>query len=379
MISSLKRFFDWRCAASLAFAATVALGYLSAFLEGAIHVSTPRGAWCLILGIIYALLGMIDYIYFRVHLSRQARALYLCVQGSLLFAILWTSRLNAQMFLCVFPLEAAAVAILTPATAAVGVAILYGMVLAVECRLYGMGEFVRWSIQLLPAFGFVAIFTRMAVREKAARHRAESLAIEVEKLAVIQERNRLAREIHDSLGHFLTTIHVQLEAARAIHSTDPDGALAAVAKAQGLAHEALVEVRRSVETLQADRAPAPLATRLRDLAAATDGWGAAVSLEIVGPARALAPEAEHALFRAAQEGLTNVRKHAQAQTALITLDYREPGRVCVHVTDNGCGVSGRSVGHGLAGLRERIAALGGRVVAENLPEGGFRLQVEIPA
>ena len=379
MISSLKRFFDWRCAASLAFAATVALGYLSAFLEGAIHVSTPRGAWCLILGIIYALLGMIDYIYFRVHLSRQMRALYLGVQGSLLFAILWTSRLNAQMFLCVFPLEAAVVAILNPATAAVGVAILYGMVLAVECRLYGIGEFVRWSIQLLPIFGFVAIFTRMAVREKAARHRAESLAIEVEKLAVIQERNRLAREIHDSLGHFLTTIHVQLEAARAIHSTDPGGALAAVAKAQGLAHEALVEVRRSVETLQADRAPAPLATRLRDLAAATDGWGAAVSLEIVGPARALAPEAEHALFRAAQEGLTNVRKHAQAQTALITLDYREPGRVCVHVTDNGCGVSGRSVGHGLTGLRERIAALGGRVVAENLPEGGFCLQVEIPA
>ena len=379
MISSLKRFFDWRCAASLAFVATVALGYLSAFLQGAIHVATPRGAWCLILGVIYALLGMIDYIYFRVHLSRQMRALYLGVQGSLLFAILWTSRLNAQMFLCVFPLEAAVVAILNPATAAVGVAILYGMVLAVECRLYGIGEFVRWSIQLLPIFGFVAIFTRMAVREKAARHRAESLAIEVEKLAVIQERNRLAREIHDSLGHFLTTIHVQLEAARAIHSTDPDGALTAVAKAQGLAHDALVEVRRSVETLQADRAPAPLATRLRDLAAATDGWGAAVSLEIVGPARALAPEAEHALFRAAQEGLTNVRKHAQAQTALITLDYREPGRVCVHVTDNGCGVSGRSVGHGLTGLRERIAALGGRVVAENLPEGGFRLQVEIPA
>jgi signal transduction histidine kinase len=379
MVSSLKRFFDWRCAASLAFAATVALGYLSAFLEGAIHVTRPRGAWCLILGVIYALLGTVDYIYFRVHVSRQVRALYLCVQGSLLFAILWTSRLNAQMFLCVFPLEAAVVAILNPATAAVGVAILYGMVLTVECRLYGIGEFVRWSIQLLPAFGFVAIFTRMAVREKAARHRAESLANEVEKLAVIQERNRLAREIHDSLGHFLTTIHVQLEAARAIHPTDPDGALAAVAKAQGLAHEALVEVRRSVETLQADRTPAPLATRLRDLAATTDGWGAAVSLEIVGPARTLAPEAEHALFRAAQEGLTNVRKHAQAQTALIKLDYRDPGRVCVHVTDNGCGVSGGSVGHGLAGLRERIAALGGRVVAENLPEGGFRLQVEIPA
>ena len=143
MVFSLKRLFDWRCAASLAFAATVALAYLSAFLEGAIQVTRPRGAWCLMLGIIYALLGMIDYIYFRVHLSRQARALYLCVQGGLLFTILWTSRLNAQMFLCVFPLEAAAVAILNPATAAVGVAILYGMVLTVESLIRAMAKEVE--------------------------------------------------------------------------------------------------------------------------------------------------------------------------------------------------------------------------------------------
>jgi signal transduction histidine kinase len=379
MISSLKRFFDWHCAASLAFAATVALGYLSAFWERDIDVTVARGVWCVLLGVLYAFLGTIDYTFFRERVSGPWRILYLCAQGGLLLAILLTSRLSAEMFLCVLPLVAATVSLFDPVAALLGVAVLFGMTIAVESRLYGAGAIARWSMSMLPAFGFVAIFTRIAIREKAARARAEALSTEVEQLAVIQERNRLAREIHDSLGHFLTTIHVQLEAAKTIHATDPDGALAAVAKAQHLVREALGEVRRSVSTLQADRTPAPLAARLRELAAATDGWGAAVSIETLGPARALAPEAEHALFRAAQEGLTNVRKHAHAQTTVVLLDYRDPGRICMRVTDDGRGAAAGPAGYGLAGLRERIAALGGRVVAENPADGGFRLQVEIPA
>jgi signal transduction histidine kinase len=172
---------------------------------------------------------------------------------------------------------------------------------------------------------------------------------------------------------------VQLEAARAIHSADPSRALEAVAKAQGLVRDALVEVRRSVGALQADSVPVPLTARLNGLALATDGWGAAVSLEVCGESRALAPEVEHALFRATQEGLTNARKHAQAQSVLVMLDYRDSRRVFVRVTDDGRGAAAGPAGHGLAGLRERIAGLGGRVVAESQPGGGFRLQVEIPA
>lgn len=378
MISSFKRFFDWHGAPSLAFAATVALGYLSTLWEDGIDLTSRRGAWCLVLGVIYAVGGTINYTYFRLRVSTPGRAFYLCTQGGLLLAMLWTSRLSGETSLCVYPLVAATVTLLDPAAATLGVVILYGMVLAVEGRFHGSGGLFRWSISMLPAFGFVVIFTRIALKEKVARTRAESLSAEVEKLAVIQERNRLAREIHDSLGHFLTTIHVQLEAAKTIHSADPGRAFEAVAKAQGLAREALVEVRRSVGSLQADRAPPPLATRLRDLTSATDGWGPAVSLEISGEVRALAPEAEHTLFRAAQEGLTNVRKHAQAQNAQVMLDYRDSARVFVRVTDNGCGVVTDSVGHGLAGLRERVAVLGGRLIVDNMPSGGFRLQVEIP-
>ncbi len=378
-MTSLKRFFDWRCAGSLAFVATVVLGYLSSLWSGALHPARPRGAWCLAFGAIYAALGTIDYSYLRNRASGLTKAGYLCAQGILLFGIIFTSRLQGAMFLCVFPVVAATVFLLRPVAATLTVAATYAMMMAVEVHFYGMGSFVPNSISMLPAFGFVVIFTQMALREKAARHAAEALSAEVEQLAVIRERNRLAREIHDSLGHFLTTIHVQLQAARAIHAADPARALDAVAKAQGLAHEALAEVRRSVGALQADRSPAPLTASLRDLTAATDGWGAAVSLEVLGPARPLAPEAEHALFRAAQEGLTNVRKHARAQTALVTLDYRDSKQVSVRVTDDGHGAAGEGDGRGLAGLRERFAALGGRVVAERQAGGGFCLQVELPA
>jgi signal transduction histidine kinase len=379
MFPSTRRFFGQSCASSVTFAATVALAYLASFLEGAVHLAHPRWVWCLVLGAIYAFFGAIDYTLFRTSIGLRGRVLYFCVQASLLFAIFWTSRLSGNVAICALPLVGVAVGIFEPAAAAAGVVAIFGLMLAVEYHFYGFGPFVHWAIVWFPAYGFVVIFTRMAVREKSARLRAESLSAEVEKLAVIQERNRLAREIHDGLGHFLTTIHVQLEAARTIHASDPDRALTAVAKAQDLAREALVEVRRSVGALQADQAPAPLPARLRDLASATDGWGAAVSLEILGPARALAPKAEHALFRAAQEGLTNVRKHARAQTAQLALDYRDPARVFVRVTDDGCGPTAGPAGHGLAGLRERIADLGGRLVAENPPTGGFCLQVEIPA
>jgi signal transduction histidine kinase len=108
----------------------------------------------------------------------------------------------------------------------------------------------------------------------------------------------------------------------------------------------------------------------------------APALQIEGSPRALDAVAEHALFRAAQEGLTNVRKHAGATSATLTLDFRLPGRVRLTIADNGRGLPAdmaRGSGYGLRGLRERIALLGGSVVAGNAPGGGFALTVEVPA
>ncbi|HEY9156244.1 MAG TPA: hypothetical protein VIM69_14015, partial [Opitutaceae bacterium] len=142
---------------------------------------------------------------------------------------------------------------------------------------------------------------------------------------------------------------------------------------------ALNEVRRSVGALKEEDVAVALADHLRELAAATGGWGAKVSFEILGTERRLTAEAKHALFRAGQEGLTNVRKHACAQNAILRVDFREPDRVRLSVIDDGKGGAMGWGGHGLVGLRQRVGEFGGSMSAGNLPAGGFCLQIEIPA
>ena len=136
-------------------------------------------------------------------------------------------------------------------------------------------------------------------------------------------------------------------------------------------------MRRSVGTLRTDTTRPPLPEALRTL---TSDAGLPVTVRIAGTERPLPPGLEHALFRSAQEGLTNIRKHAAATVAEVALDFSTAGRVILAVTDNGHGMTGGPTsGFGLLGIRERIAVLGGRVEAGNRPGGGFALTVEVPA
>jgi signal transduction histidine kinase len=107
----------------------------------------------------------------------------------------------------------------------------------------------------------------------------------------------------------------------------------------------------------------------------------APTLAVEGEPRKLPPGVEHALYRAAQEGLTNIRKHARATNALVRLDFRKPQHIVLELADNGVGADGHatSSGFGLRGLRERIELLGGTVSSGNRLGGGFALRVEVPA
>jgi signal transduction histidine kinase len=247
------------------------------------------------------------------------------------------------------------------------------------------------SLEFSMAIVFVLLFSELVVRERQARatldeahRRLGEYAVQVEDLATIQERNRLAREIHDSLGHHLTAIHVHLEAARTLLDGQPapDAPLAAIGtsldKAQSLTQEGLAEVRRSVAALRAS----PLEGRSLQEALTTVvdeccRAGIAAELVVRGVPRPLLPPAKQALFRAAQEGLTNVRKHAQASQAEVTLDYGNEV-VCLTVQDNGIGAVEAGSGFGLLGVRERVQLLGGRAEVHSAPGEGFRLQVEVP-
>jgi len=244
----------------------------------------------------------------------------------------------------------------------------------------------------LAAYAFTTVFTITTQRALDARERGEKLgrelaeanerlraqAAQAEELATIRERNRLTREIHDGLGHYLTVVKTQLDAATALLPAQPDRAREAVAKAARLAAEALDDVRRSVGSLRANEVRVPLPDAIRELAA----HGLPVpTITIEGTPHPLPSTVEHALFRATQEGLTNIRKHARATKADVMLDFRIPQWVRLELSDDCIGVQSNqtgSEGFGLTGLRERFALLGGTVAATNRREGGFSLRVEVP-
>ncbi|GAB4052857.1 hypothetical protein GCM10028775_36070 [Catellatospora paridis] len=247
---------------------------------------------------------------------------------------------------------------------------------------------LREGLGMLAAAAFAAVLTRLIVREQQARQeltraheQLREYALQVERLAVAQERNRVARDIHDGLGHSLTVVQMQVKAARAVLGTDPVRADAVLAKAQVQAEEALAEVRRSVGAMREPRPRAPLAEALRELAEQASASGVPTSLDITGQARPLMTAAQESLYRAAQEGLTNVRKHARATRAELVLDYTRPAAVRLEVRDDGAGIAADAdgpSGYGLLGLRERAAHAGGRMSIESAPGGGATLSVEVP-
>ena len=235
---------------------------------------------------------------------------------------------------------------------------------------------------------FTVIFTHVTRQSVRAQEETARLAHELEEAnarlresaardlehAAMSERNRIARDIHDGLGHYLTTIAVQLEAARGLMKSDPEKAAATLGLAERQSREALEEVRRSVRALRSD-APSP---DLRDtIAGLINESGLTADLHVHGEPRTLPAAVVQALFRTAQEGLTNVRKHAGTKTVRVEIGYLS-GRATIEIADDGRGASGAPGGFGLAGLRERLESLGGRLQAGSRPEGGYRLWAEVP-
>jgi len=249
------------------------------------------------------------------------------------------------------------------------------------------GDGLRNGLGIFAAAAFTAVVTELLRREQQARAElAEAnvalrgYAAQAEELATTQERNRLARDIHDGLGHHLTVVQMQVQAARAVLSTDPGKADAVLAKAQQQSTDALAEVRRSVSTLREPRTRPPLGNALKALAVDTTAAGVPTDLEVTGTVRELSRDGEDALFRAAQEGLTNVRKHAAAQRVRVVLDYRGDGTVRLDVCDDGRGTAEaeHGPGFGLLGLRERASRLGGSVDVESAPGRGTTLRMAVP-
>jgi signal transduction histidine kinase len=193
-----------------------------------------------------------------------------------------------------------------------------------------------------------------------------------------QERNRLAREIHDSLGHYLTIVNVQIEAARVVMDSDPDRALDAMHKAQELTQRGLGRIRESVAALRESPVSGrPLSEVIESLVKEAQSAGIVTEFKVVGEPQDLENKVALALYRVAQEGLTNVRKHARASRVDVLLDFR-PSEVRLEVRDNGVGATETAGGFGLLGIRERMQLLGGRLEINTGLGKGFGLTAIVP-
>ena len=192
------------------------------------------------------------------------------------------------------------------------------------------------------------------------------------------ERNRLAREIHDSLGHTLTIVNVQIEAAKVVMNSEPERALDALNKAQELARKGLTQVRESVASLrESPVSNRPISEAIRPLIQEAQSTGIVTEFKVVGKPQNLDNKVALALYRAAQEGLTNVCKHARASRVDVLLGF-QPNQVRLEIKDNGVGATQTTGGFGLLGIRERMQLLGGNLEIRTGVGKGFWLMASVP-
>jgi signal transduction histidine kinase len=230
---------------------------------------------------------------------------------------------------------------------------------------------------------------RSVMRESTERKRLieqlqaaqDSLAAAERQSGILQERQRLAHEIHDTLAQSFTSIVMQLEAAEAVLPAESGPAQSHVARARDTARVGLGEARRLVQALRpAQLDDATLVEALRRVVARWQGEsGIEVGFTVTGEPQALHPDLEVTLLRSVQEGLTNIRKHARASVVNVTLSYMND-QIALDIQDDGCGFNpGKTgTGYGLQAMRERVAQLQGEVFIESAPEAGTTVAIQVP-
>lgn len=246
-----------------------------------------------------------------------------------------------------------------------------------ELTIGDLGAWVNGAIGPLVMVGLGQLVRlRSELRERREQEMADT--------AVRAERRRIARELHDVVAHHLTVINALVGGARASMAGSPDDAREALRSAEQTSREALAEMRQLLDVLRADG---------NDAADVTTGVGAAglpalveqartaglpASLRVSGEPVELPTAIDHAVYRVAQEALTNSRKHSGGARATVRLAYW-PAAVEIEVLDDGLAKGPSSTaGFGLGGMAERVALAGGQLQTGPRPEGGFRVHARFP-
>ena len=374
---------------NIAFVIVVCASYAST-IAAMMYSRRPVPAWevglLATLATAYLLVGTYGFTICRRSKSVLAAALYFVVQLMLAAALILLRGSSGELALILLPLAGQSALVLPLAwMITVCVLIYFTLVIPLISRN-------RWfdAIAIAVIYGtgivFVIVFTRVAASERDARtdlaeanRRLREHASQVEELAKTKERNRLAREIHDSVGHYLTVVNVQIGAARTVLEHDRTRALDHLSKAQALTQEGLAEVRHSVAALRASPIESrPLPEALAKLVEQWNAAGLNAKLTVSGTVRPLTPQTVLTLYRATQEALTNVVKHADADSVEVQLNYQVNRGIHLSVRDNGVGSDNSEGGFGLLGVRERVQLLNGSVQISTKVGNGFTLDVDVP-
>lgn len=271
-----------------------------------------------------------------------------------------------------------------------GAALVIGAIVLVV-TLDASGDWTN-LLSTIPAAGFAWLvgyaYRANADRTNELRERAERLERERDaeaRAAVAEERARIAREMHDVVAHSLSVMVVQAEAAEAMLDVDPERARRPLSAVQDTGRSALGELRRMLGVLrERDEAGAPLAPQpgldgLDELVESIRAAGLLVSVRIDGEPRPLPPGVDLSAYRIVQEGLTNALKHAGPARAEVLVRYGDR-ELELRISDDGRGhdPSSNGGGHGLVGMRERVALYGGELEAGPRHGGGYRLRARLP-
>jgi signal transduction histidine kinase len=393
MQSPSRRVINTGSGVDLAFAVVVLASYFATF-SSLKSASNLQIGLMIGLGVGYISIGIYGFKYCVRSGNRFFHLVYFAVQIPLGSIIVYLSHGSGFDALILLPLAGHSVILFsTTWLYTINTLAVAGYVIAVAA--YSNSWDPVWSS--LPTFLagviFVMVFTEMAVSEERARMEVERLAkdlgeanrrlrqysLQVEELTITRERNRFAREIHDGLGHYLTTIHIQIQAANAVMKLDLERAQRAMEKAQNLTEEALLDVRRSVAALHSSPEESlPLTESIAKILDNCEGADIRPNLVVLGKPRSLSPQAQLTLYRAAQEGVNNTLKHAHATEIKVSLDFTDIEKVRLKVVDNGTGADSMEGGFGLLGLQERALLLDGEFQATSTKGKGFTLEITVP-
>ena len=345
------------------------------------------------LSTLYILLGVYGYQFILEEKDKKSSSAYVIIQTLIAMCMIILEKGAGNQALILLPLAAQTVFLFSDTWLYAINLVIFSSYVISQIIIIGSNITINDSFTFLAALIFVILFTQMVVDEESARIQAEKMAsnleianlrlkeyaAKVEELAVEKERIRLAREIHDGVGHSLTTIYMQLQAAEALFKTDPLKAQKSLDTAKILSHEALSDVRNSVSELRdGDKLEINLLSRLKILAKNTTVAGMKCLLKYSGKPREIPPIANQTLYRVAQEGVSNALKHSQGKHIHISIDFSKSRLLRFSLVDDGIGSDLIKEGYGLIGMKERVLLMGGKFSIEARKNKGVQIVVEVP-